>query len=285
MTIRITPIVLLAGAMSLFSCKDIHPQTHGPIILGDSSTIVTETDPQKLQDLVTDLQPVIPPSENKDTEETKAPQKAVTDTPKKSVAVAAAPPPQNAPKTTLPSMAGLLAEFKDVSVLIPNLTAKLSGNPNLKNANGAVYTFVSGTINGNTLKVSGNVTRVSQRYQSIVVLKNETGTMPLESMTMTADWTTLKAAKDGYRISGLDPQSLDYPEASAGAIRNAITKAAKRRRMSRRRIEEILSSVRKAHSPHQKPFSVNLRSVMWKIDGKDAQGKMFSKQIRVDVPM
>jgi hypothetical protein len=280
MSIKVTLIVLLAGAMSLFSCKDMPKQNHGAIVLGDSSTIVTERDPNKLQDLVSDLQPEIPPSENKDTvQTTKAgPPK---DTAKKPVA---GPPPPIVQKQ-LPATAGLLAEFKDVSVLIPNVAVKISGNANLKNKNGAVYSLVSGTINGNALKVSGTVTKVSQRYQSIVVLRNEMGTLPLETMTITSDWIPLKESKDGYRITGLDQPSLDYPEASSNAIRNAVTRAAQRHRMSRRKIQELVNSIRHARSPHQKPFSVNLRSAMWKIDGKDAQGRQFSKQIRIDVPM
>jgi hypothetical protein len=285
MTRKMIHIALLSTAISLFSCKDMPNQTHGAIVLGDSSTIVTERDPQKLQDLVNDLKPEIPPAENTDTvkAEGQDPKPEVhKDSVKKPVVAGPPPPPAQTPMS---STMGLLAEFKEVSALLPNVTAKISGSPNLKNANGAVYTLVSGNINGNTLKVSGsNVTRVSQRYQSIVVLKNETGTMALETMSITSDWAPVKAAKDGYHITGLDPQSLDYPEASSSAIRNAVTKAAQRRHLSRRRIQEIVNSVRHARSPHQKPFSVNLRSAMWKIDGKDAQGKVFSKQIRIDVP-
>ncbi len=74
-------IVLLAATVCLFSCKNGPAQNHGPIVLGDSSTIVTERDQQRLQDLVTDLQPTIP--ENKDTTETteqKAPEQKAPDT-------------------------------------------------------------------------------------------------------------------------------------------------------------------------------------------------------------
>ena len=55
--------------------------------------------------------------------------------------------------------------------------------------------------------------------------------------------------------------------------------------MGRRRIQEWEKSARNLRAVNQKPLYIMLRSVMWKIDGKDAQGKIFSKQIRVDVPM
>jgi hypothetical protein len=79
-------IALFLAGVCFFSCKDMPAQHHGPIVLGDSSTIVTEKDPQKLQDLVTDLQPTI--TEPKDTTPPapeKAPETKVPDTTKKTV--------------------------------------------------------------------------------------------------------------------------------------------------------------------------------------------------------
>ncbi len=255
-------------------------KNHGPIVLGDSSSIVTEHDPQRLQDLVTDLKPDIPSSEIKDTAENQAQVTTTPDTIKKTKIITPPPPP-----LILAGGSGLLAEFKDVSVLITNVKAKISGHPNLQRANGAVYTFISGTINGNQVKLTGNITKVSQRYQTVVLLKNNLGTLQLDAFTTTTDWEPLKGGNNQYRISGLDAQSLDFPEANAGSIRTAIMKAGKRRRISRRKIEEMVNSVHHVRTLNQKPLYVTLRSVMWKIDGKDAQGKNFSKQIRVDIPL
>jgi len=272
-------IALLCGITSLmFSCKDTPSKNHGPIVLGDSSTIVTENDPQRLKDLVIDLQPVIP--ETKDTTETKpAPDTAAKP---KATTPAAAQPTVQAP---LPNIAGLKAEFKEVTVLIPGVNAKQAGRANLKNANGAVYTFENGNINGSTLRVTGNITKVSQRYQSVVVLKNELGTLPIESLSTTTSWEALKGSNNQYKITDLDAKSLDFPDVGANAIRSAVAKAAKRHRFSRRKVAEWESSVRRVRAANQKPMYVMLRSVMWKIDGKDANGRIFSKQIRVDMPM
>ena len=275
-------IALLAGSV-FFSCKNMPPQNHGPIVLGDSSTIVTENDPQKLKDLVTDLQPVIPVPENKDSAENKTP---AADTSKKTTTTATTPAAKPAqPAQGLPNVAGLRADFKDVSVLIPGVNAKLAGKPNLEKANGAVYSFNSGEIEGNTLRVTGNVTKVSQRYQSIVVLKNELGTLPVESLSVTTDWETVKGSNNQYKITDLDAKSLEYPHVNGNAIRSAVGKAAKRHRFSHRKVQEWENSVHHLKAVNQKPLYIMLRSVMWKIDGKDANGKMFSKQIRIDVPM
>ncbi len=282
MNIRVGHIGLIAGmAFVLFSCKNAPSNNHGPIVLGDSSTIVTENDPQKLKDLVIDLQPVIPEPENKDSAEAKTPVTAATDTSKKTKAVAASP---NVP-TALPDVAGLKAEFKEVTVLVPGLSAKQAGRTNLQNANGAVYTFTSGNLNGSTIKLTGNITKVSQRYQSVAVLKNELGTLPIDALSTTTGWEALKGSNNQYKITDLDQKSLEFPNVSASAIRSAVMKAAKRHRFSRRKVAEWENSVHRVRAVNQKPLYIMLRSVMWKIDGKDANGKIFSKQIRVDMPM
>ena len=280
MNIRVTHIALLAAMTFLFSCKDMPSKNHGPIVLGDSSTIVTESDPQKLKDLVTDLQPVIPAPENADSI-AKATAEATADSAKKAKTVTAVP----APVQPMPDVAGLKAEFKEVTILIPGVNARQAGRPNLKNANGAVYTLTSGNLNGNTIRVTGNVTKVSQRYQSVIVLKNEMGTLMIDALGSTTDWASLKGSSNQYKITDLDTKSLDFPNVNNNAIRNAVGKAAKRRRYSRRKVEEWVSSVHKVRAANQKPLYVMLRSVMWKIDGKDANGRIFSKQIRIDMPM
>lgn len=267
---------LFGGSAFFFSCKNMSTPNHGPIVLGDSSTIVTEKDPQKLRDLVTDYKPEIPSStENPDT-----PAKAATktDTVRTKVSTTSA-------SSSLPSVAGLKAEFSDVSVLIPNVAAKQAGKQNLQHASGAVYTLESGNINGNTISVAGNVTKVSQRYQTAVVLKSNIITMIVEPLSLTTSWEPLKGAGNHYNITGLDASSLESSEARPAAIRAAVVRAAQRRRLSRRKIQELENSIRHVRSVDQKPFSVVLRSVMWKIDGKDDKGRPFSKQIRIDMPL
>jgi hypothetical protein len=276
---RVAYIALISAGLFLSSCKDSPSKNHGPIILGDSSTIVTETDPKNLQDLVTDLHPDIP-SHTTDTAETKE-TAVVADTIKQTKIIN---PPQQPQQPQL-SGNGLLAEFKDVSVLISNVTGKQSGNPNLQRANGAVYTLTGGTINGAQMKLKGNVTKVSQRYQSAVLLKNGYGTLVLDNLSETTDWETMKGSNNQYRISGLDAQSLETADANANTIRNAVSNAAKRQRWSRKKTDEVLNSLRHVRNVNQKPLTVTLRSVMWKIDGKDAQGRAFSKQIRIDIPL
>ena len=263
------------------SCGDSQSQNHGAIVLGDPSTIVTETDSSRLQDMVTDLKPEIKPSAP-DTVETAPKQPEAQPVADKPVVEATPAPP--AAKTPFSGI-GLNADFNIVSLQIPNLNVKQSGNPNLDHANGVVYTYLGGNINGNSVKVTANVSKVAQRYQSVIVLKNELGVLPLESLSKTVAWQQLKGGNNVYRITGLDERSLDYADANPNAIKNAVSKAALRRRFSKKKVQEWVNSVRNVRSANQKPLYVMLRSVMWKIDGKDASGKPFSKQIRIDIPL
>ena len=272
--------LLLFGCICIISCNNAPTKNHGPIKLGDSSTIVTESDPQKLQDLVTDLAPVIPSNIPADT----AKPLPVADTTTKKSTATATPPP--APPAPLPAGPGLKAEFKEVTILLPGLDAKQAGKPNLQNANGAVYTWTSGKIDGNVMHTTGNVTKVSQRYQAIIILKGKSGTLPLDELSNTTSWQQVTGSNGSYPVKGLGEGQLTVDEATNSEIRNAITKAARQRKLSHKKTEEWLELVGKnVRSVHQKPLVITLRSAMWKIDGKDEKGKIFSKQIRIDVPM
>lgn len=288
MTNRFSNILLLSGALliSLSACNNNNAsKTKGPIVLGDSSAIVTEGDPQKLKDIVTDLQPQIPPAEeapeeNRPADTTTAAKPAEVQQAPQQQTTAAKPPAQPALDG-----AGLKAAFKDVTVLIPNLNAKQAGNRNLERANGAVYTYNDGNINGNLLKVSGNVTKVSMRYQTTVVLRTEYGPYTIDGLQTNTEWEQMKGGNGTYPITGLDARSLEYSDAGPAAIRNAVERALRRHRVSRRKIGEIMDDLHHVRSANQKPLFVLLRSVMWKIDGKDDRGRMYSKQIRIDMPI
>ncbi len=280
MNIRNNFGLLWIGAFCLFSCKDMARKNHGPIRLGDTSTIVTEKDPQKLQDLVRDLNPVIPSAVPVDTPKPVAKQ-TPADTAKKATVTAAQP----AAPAPLPSGPGLKAEFKELTVVIPNLAAKLSGSGNLQKANGAVYTWTSGNIVGNVLHTTGNVTKVAQRYQSIVILKTKSGNLPLEELSETTPWQLVNGGNNAYPVSGLRDNELKYADTDAGDIKDAISKSCRTRHLSSKKKQEFLSALGNARTANQHPLFVTLRSVMWKIDGKDPSGKIFSKQIRIDIPL
>lgn len=265
----------ICGIVLLFAaCKDNSKQGGKPIVLGDSSSIVTETDPAYLGDYVDDIQIREIPKD------TVAPEtQAATDTTAPQTTATTQPAQPAAPKGS-----GLTVGFKEVTVFIPGIKTKTYRNQDPIKANGATYQLEGGNLVGNQITVSGaNVTRVSQRYITRVVAENDLGTLNLDALGTTTSWSPLKGNGKTYAISGLEPNRLEADKANQNQIRNAVSRAARSKRMSRQNIQKWEQSVRNVRSVNQAPLSVELRSVMWKIEGKDASGKIFQKQIRIDL--
>jgi hypothetical protein len=283
MMVNKTKLTIYAIAVLLASCKDTPNGSHGPIKFGDPATIVTESDSTRLQDLVSDLKPA--PAEPPVAATVSAATSSHTNTTTPTHTATVAPSPL--PTSQALAGNGLKIEFKEVSILLPNVTAKQFGKTDLSRANGAVYSWVSGTIPGNMLKVSGaTITKVSQRYQVVSVLEGKNGDLPLESLGATTSWVAMQGSAGSYPVRGLAEKELTVPAGNENAIKNAVTKSARARRLSHSKTQEWLQVLGKnVRTANQRPLVVSLRSVMWKIDGKDAQGKMFSKQIRIDFPM
>lgn len=267
--------VLLASIVFL-SCNDEqNPSAGKPIILGDSSTIVTETEAKYLEDFVADIKPLTPREE--------APADTTTSTPAADTVAST-----TAPATPEPGVItgkGLTVAFKEVTVFIPGIETRTYQNINLEKAHGASYELTDGKLQGSQLKIAkGTVTRVSQRHQTIIVAKTDLGTLVLESLNSLSEWKTMEGKGNTYTVSGLDKRQLDHANPSAAGIRNAVSRAVKNARMSRANQNKWVKELKNVKSVNQKPMTVVLRSVMWKIDGKDEKGRPFQKQLRIDIP-
>lgn len=264
MALRNSFILLILPAM-LAACGERDSSSRGPIVLGDSSTIVTENDPTLLQDLVPDLKPVL--SE----EDTAATTKDTTQA------------QQQAPATAQAAATdGLVVPFKEVTLNIPGIETRSYSKPDLQKAHGATYELSSGKLQGNELRISGGaVSKVSQRCQTMLMLKDGSDELLLESLPkQTSDWEEISGSNGVYRISGLSEKELDYKLPSASALRRAVQRDARRARLSRKATQDWLDAVRHLRSAHQSPAVVVLRAVMWRVEGKG-----FYKELRVDVPV
>lgn len=271
--------------MSLYACNDTNSQaSRGPIVLGDPATIVTETDPQYLTDFVADVQPrtVV------ETPAPSAPPASVPDTTAKQADVAAVAAPATPVKdepAPAPAGNGLSMAFKEVTVFIPGINTKSYKEQHPEKSNGVSYQLVSGKLPGNKLQITkGTVQKVSQRYGTVVVAKRGQETLELASLGTTTGWEQVSGNSNSYPIAGLDAAKLKMCQATPAQIRAAINKAAKAARMNKKSIQEWDKEARNLKSLSGPMFSSKIRSVMWKVDGKDAGGKSFSKQIRIDIP-
>ncbi len=260
----IPALVLLAACGGVRNEK-----SHGPIVLGDSSTIVTETNPDLLVDQVQDLKPVL------------------TDTTGLSSPPDTASKPQQAPAEPAPAaatapMSGLVAAFKEITVNILGITTRMYHKQDLQHARAATYELSSGSLDGAQLRCSGGtVTSVKQRVQTMLMLKDGNDRLILESLPkQTSAWEEVKGSGGVYAIEGLGKNDLSYKLPSANALRRAVQTAARRAHLNRRDAREWEQAVRELRSANQDPAVVVLRAVMWRISGNG-----FSKELRIDVPV
>lgn len=279
-------LLIIAGAILLQSCGNDSPNRGKPIVLGDPATIVTETDSQYLQDFVADVKPLQPVTTELPATDTAVQTEAPKEETKPEEQTQTAEQKAEEKTAAAPKGNGLKVEFKEITILIPNIGTRTYKQQDTRKANGATYEITSGTLVGNQIKTGGGtVTKVSQRYQTVIVVKNNLGTLVLESLNRTTDWQTLKGGNNTYNITGLGNNQLQYIKASPAAIKNAVTRAARNKRMNRATEQKWLKSVSKVRDANDKPLVVLLRSVMWKIEGKDANGKTYQKQLRIDIPL
>lgn len=249
-----------------------------PIKMGDPATIVTETDTQYLADIVPDLnlntgRPVTIASTKPDS----TPPAAVPDTTQT---------PTPAAVAAQPTGKGLKVPFPQVEFFIPNIETKTYKAPNLETDYGASYELTEGTLRDNKIYIKGaQIEDVYMRYQTIIVARNNLGTLPLESLRKLTEWKKQKGSNGVYEIEGLEPNKLEGLKVSNKAIRNAVSRDARGRNWSRSGVQKWLNAVRNTRNSTQKPLHTELRSVMWKVNGKDANGRPFTRQLRIDVPI
>lgn len=256
--------------LALLSCDtNIRGGGRGAIVLGDSSTIVTETDPQYLHHAVADIH-VLPLTEDSNATAGRA------DTFRSA-------PPEKAARS---SGEGLKVAFKELTVFIPEIKTRTYTRQDPQTSSGVSYQLTEGTLKDRDLHITGNaaVEKISQRYMTTVILENGNNSpLILENLNYTSSWKEIPGEQGIYPVTGIEENSLSYTKASPSTIRNAVNQAIKKKRLSKNAAREWQQKAEKVSSVNQKPLSVILRSVMWKIEGKDAQGKPFVKQLRIDL--
>lgn len=261
--------ILILG--SLASCKDLSSSSdRGPIVLGDSSTIVTETDSQYLVNLVTDLE--LKPATSL--------QESNPATPVQPDTVKAAVAEPVAAKTDIAS--GFSINFDGVKIVWSGLGAKELKPQNPQQQNSLSYLLQSGKLPQSKMIFYGvkNVT-VKQRYQSSLILQSPSGKVDLKGLGFyTAPWTELKGKEYSYALSSLgDPT---YMEVSKARIRREAETVLRNKRTKNSLIQDWVREINKAKSVQQKPYEILLENVQWQISGTDDQGKTFQKNIRID---
>jgi hypothetical protein len=265
-------VILLAAT----SCGDSSEGSNkGPIILGDSATIVTETDSQYLKDEVMDIEPRRVYQADTSVSVTR-PKEPVAQ-PARDTAVAAKPQQVEA---------GQSIDFGGAKVVLAGLKLREPRKQNTVQEDGLSYTLNSGDLGTSRLLVYGakNIT-IRQRYQSKLVLKSSLGTVDLRDLGLyTSGWNNITGSATGNAQSfGLNSLSrIAYAQVNNNKIKNAADRELRKRRTNSRTIQNWMKEIRRVRSGNDKPCEIILDNVQWQISGTDEKGKPFRKTIRVD---
>lgn len=242
----------------------------GPIKLGDSATIITETDSQYLRDDVIDLEPH---SQTEPVPEQK-PEKPAKDTSSSAI------------QTVTPRTDGYRVDFGEAEMVLSGLDAKDARRQNAERDNGLTYAIKSGKLESGKVVFYGvkNVT-VKQRYQSKLVLKSGLGSVDLRDLGLyTSGWSTLPAAAasgtHSFSLSGLN--QVTYASVNNNKIKNAADRELRKRRAGSKTIQGWMKEIRGIRNANDKPCDVILDNVQWQVSGTDAKGRPFQKNIRID---
>lgn len=261
---------LIAALLALSSCSENDGGKYrGPIRLGDSSMIVTETDSQYLKNDVLDVAPVSIAS-RVDTAAVAEPARPVAE-----------PAPVQEPAAQ-PAPGSFAIDFGKVRLTLAGAKLKDGRKQQPEKDHGLTYVGKADEMARARIQVQGaKEIKIRQRYQSRVEVRTDMGTLDLRNMGLyTSSWSDLKG-NNSYALNMLS--SPGYKDVNQQKIRAAAEKELKRRKTSSRSAQTWLNSIKGMRNADDKPGVVVLDNVQWQISGTDAAGNRFHKNIRVDL--
>lgn len=267
-----------AAFLYLTSCsggRDSGKAHSGSIILGDSSTIVTEADSSYLNDQVTDIEPQQLLQPSSPAQDSLVPKTASVTKERESVT----------PTSPVPAQRdnGFLIDFgQGVQVSFLGIKTRSFQQQNPEKDAGVSYAVTSGDLSKSSLNISGlkNV-KVRQRYQSSLLLKSEGEVLSLENLgNYLSDWQGLSGNGKIYNLKSL--QNVRFKPVGHNTIQNGVRHSARSSRLSRQKTNFWLDAIRKTRSANDEPCQIKLDNVQWQISGETASGRNFHKTIRLE---
>jgi len=256
---------LLFAVLTLTACRDtVRKHAFAPIKLGDSATIVTETDPQYLESIFEDF--IVKPTASEEKSKTTEPEK-----PKDTIA-----------ESVQKHEPGLEVKFEDLTVLVEGIEVRQSYDKIRKSA---AFTLTKGKLSQGKIKIlKGNINKVFERYHTEIVVKFDKKEYNLDKIPgHSTDWKLLKGKAD-ITISDFSETKLEHTKVSASTIRSAVRSAGRAAKFNRKNQSELERSVRRVKAPTNDPCAVVLKWVVWQFEGKDAQGNTIRRELRIDMP-
>lgn len=272
-------IVVCAG-LAMTACENTTSnQKFNPIVLGDSATIVTETDAAFLKNNVDDLEyrsnlPTVGEAADKDARVSESASK------------------QTVPKDTVSTQAAVAtSRVQDGhKVAIGGGSSLIIGGVKLrefKNQDGIKesyldYLITSGSYDKAIVSLDkGKIKRVAYRYKSGVNYTVSNKKISLSALSSDySNWNNV--ALNGNQVAIPKVSDKNAPKVNYRTLRTAVQKELKARNYKSSEVNKAVKSIGSRTSVNSAPFSVHITEVTVKVTGTDAQGKAFEKYIKLE---
>lgn len=264
--------------ISLVSCQDVNTKQFDPIILGDSSLIVTETNPTYLKN---DVEDIDPKHTNVEIAEVKP---IIKDTAAQINTTVSKPidsiNTKQVPKNNVKDF--ILEIGNNTTIVFENLKTKSYRNQQPDKLNSLTYQRTSGSLENVNVKVTGGkITSVKQKYTSHVVANFKDASFVVTSLgDYNSGYQTIK--NNGNNFVAFNLSKPNFKSVSKKNLQNALGKDAKNKKYNKQLLNKLNKEIKNVQSVNQAPLKVVLKYAVWQINGVDANGKSFSKEIRID---
>ena len=256
----------------LSACKE-RPKNAAPIILGDSTYIVTEQDTNYLQNLTED----IAPTKKKSAESQITKMMVQVDSLKSSQKMEEA---SNADV----KLNGFTINFSECSVIFDGITDHaLNATQNERATHSVSYLKDAGSLLETQLEVSALTDiQVEQRlFVKLSVEKNGESVILNDLGKFTTPWYPL--AGKNNRFVSVGTNSLLFEKTDAGKIKNALESALRKKKMSKDEIQSWMKEIAQTKAYTDAPCVLVPTSAQWRIMGK-LDGKVVRKLVQFDTP-
>lgn len=255
-----------------FSSCDEKVEESKPIVLGDSTMIVTEKENKYLVNVTQDISPT-----KKKSAEGEITEMMTQIDSAKSVK-------KLEDKSPSTPMRGFTIHFTECEVVFDGLSAHaLNTSQDERNSNSVSYVRDAGNMNEMSLRVTGlDNAKVEQRTFTRLLVDNGSEAFVLFDLgKFISPWSTL-AGKNNTYIS-LGSNSLQFFTTDASKIKNALDRELRKKKKNREAIQQWMSLISKTKSYTDAPCKLTLVSSQWRIIGTK-NGKRVQKLIQFDIP-
>lgn len=273
-------ILYISGLMLLcYSCNEVtQPKNVAPIILGDSTTIVTETDSQYLKNVIDDIEP----SKNQPiakTNGTTQAQKTDTVLQLKSTTENITSTANNI-KTN--SNDFVLNLKNNTQIIFKDIATKEFKAQDPSTQNDLSYLITKGDINKSAITVNnGSLTEVLHKSKIVYKVKTSQGELKLSTLAReSSNWTKLPLKSNVVTLSNINSPAA--VKITAKEIQTAIDKAISNKKYKSGVREKLRKELAGVNSINHKLISYVTDYQQFTISGKDAKGVTFKKIIRLD---